>query len=88
MMNEFLTQMATNLTAAYPSLSLFDAYSICYTGFNNSIDGIASDPSLLYIMLKQVKSKLNDQMVTAQQLVNRGEEYDESGSRGLRNGCN
>lgn len=88
MMFQYLTQMATNLTAAYPGLSMFDAYSICYTGFNNAIDGITADPSLLYIMLKQVKAKLNDQSVTAQQLVNRGEQYNVNGTLGLRTGCN
>jgi hypothetical protein len=88
MMSQYLTQMANSLTAAYPGLSMFDAYSICYTGFNNAIDGIASDPSLLYLMLKQVKAKLNNQLLTAQQLISRGEEYAANGTLGLRTGCN
>lgn len=88
MMFQYLTQMANALTAAYPGLSSFDAYAMCYTAYNNAIDGVAANPALLYILLKQVKTKLNDPLITAQQLISRGIQYTEQGALGFRSTCN
>jgi hypothetical protein len=88
MISDYLTVMASNLTAVYPGLSLYDAYSICYAGFNNGVDGSTPDNILMTIMLKVVKQKLNNNTVTTQQLITRGGEYSEFGSMGRRPGCN
>jgi hypothetical protein len=88
MMSQYLTQMASSLTSAYAGLSMYDAYAICYTGFNNGIDGNGASAALLYLMLKKVKQKLNNQAINAQQLITRGEEFTDIGTAGIRTGCN
>jgi hypothetical protein len=88
MMSQYLTRMALGLTTVYPGLSLYDAYAMCYAGFNNGIDGNPASASLLYVMLREIKRKLNNPSVNAQQLISRGEEYTETGTKGLRQSCN
>ncbi len=88
MISQYLTEMANSLTIAYPGLSTFDAYAMCYAGFYYSIDGISANPAFLYIMLREVKNKLNDPSIQAQQLIDRGIEYTENGSKGIRSNCN
>ena len=88
MMTQYLSQMATALIVAYPGLTSFDTYAMCYAGYNNAIDGITANPALLYIMLKEIKRRLNNQSITAQQLISRGEEYTELGTKGIRSSCN
>ena len=88
MISNYLTKMATSLTAAYPSLSLYDAYAMCYAGFNNGIDGNAPDVALMLIMLKEVKNKTNNFAITAQDLIQKGEQYMHTGTLGLRQSCN
>jgi hypothetical protein len=80
--------MATSLTAAYPSLSLYDAYAMCYAGFNNGIDGNVPDLTLMIIMLKEIKNKTNNFTITEQDLIQRGEQYMQNGTLGLRQSCN
>jgi hypothetical protein len=88
MMLSFLTKMANTMMAAFPGLSKFDAYAMCYNSYFNAIDGNATaDPSLLYIMLTQIKSDLQNPGITAQQLIARGEEYKETGTLGIRLNC-
>ena len=88
MISNYLTKMATSLTAAYPSLSLYDAYAMCYAGFNNGIDGNVPDLTLMIIMLKEIKNKTNNFTITEQDLIQRGEQYMQNGTLGLRQSCN
>jgi hypothetical protein len=68
-------------------LSTYDAYAICYRGFANSIDGQTPNDAFLNVMLKAVRTKLNNFTIKKEDLVNRGEKYTELGTLGTRSGC-
>jgi hypothetical protein len=89
MMTTFLTKMANSLTQSF-NITLYDAFAICYSGFNNGIDqnSGAPDDALLLLALKDVKRQLNDPTVDAQQLISRGVEFTQWGAAGTRGQCN
>jgi hypothetical protein len=66
---------------------LKDAYSICFFGFKNAIDGNTADPRFLDIMLNQIRAKLNDPNLSAVNLDSMGRNFARTGTKGLRN-CN
>ncbi len=88
MMSNYLTAMATTMVQSF-GISLYDAYSICYAGFNDGIDGNeVVNQALLLTMLGEVKRLLNDPSVNEQQLISRGNEFNQNGTAGTRGICN
>jgi hypothetical protein len=87
MISTYLDQMANTLKASYSTLTLKEAYSICFFGFKNAIDGKTADPRFLDIMLNQIRAKLNDPNLSALNLDSMGRNFARTGNKGLRN-CN
>jgi hypothetical protein len=87
MISTYLDKIATSLKAGYSTLTLKDAYSICFFGFKNAIDGNTADPRFLDIMLNQIRAKLNDPNLSAVNLDSMGRNFARTGTKGLRN-CN
>lgn len=84
MISSYLDKMANSLTAGYPNLSLFDAYSICYWSFNNAIDGSTPSATFLSMMMAQVRVKLNNPLLQRDELIQKGEKYTDWGNLGTR----
>ncbi len=87
MISTYLDKIATSLTASYSTLTLKEAYSICFFGFKNTIDGNTADPRFLDIMLNQIRAKLNDPNLSSSSLNTIGKDFARNGPKGLRN-CN
>lgn len=87
MISTYLNKMATSLKASYSTLTLKEAYSICFFGFKNAIDSHTADPQFLTIMLNQIKTTLNQPSLLAYDLDSIGRSFGRTGTKGLRN-CN
>jgi hypothetical protein len=87
MVLKYLDEMALNLKTAYPLLSYYDAYSICYQGFDCSLDGIIPNDIFLSLMIRVIKKKLPNTSITRTSLKNRGKEFTDDGSAGKRLNC-
>lgn len=89
MAGQFLTLMANSLKTAYPLLSEFDAYAICFAGFFNGVEGNPTPQDIAFSLVigKKIAQKFGVPY-TNTQIAAFGREYTQSGTKGLRGTCN
>ena len=89
MAGQFLDLMALSLTAAYPSLTQFDAYTMCFAGFFNGVDHNPTPVDIAFslIIAKRISQKFGVGY-TNTQLADLGRRYTETGTLGTRSACN
>jgi hypothetical protein len=89
MAGEFLSKMVNTLRVAYPTLSEFNAYAICFTGFFNGIEGnpTPSDLAFSHLIALEINRKFNVALSNAQ-IAAMGDQFTEHGTAGTRGLCN
>jgi uncharacterized membrane protein YgcG len=89
MVTQYLTKMANSLMIAYPSLSEFDAYAMCFAGFYGGIEGSPSAEDI--VISRMVAKKIRTKFLvsyTDLEIADFGWKYTEIGTKGLRGKCN
>jgi hypothetical protein len=90
MVGTLLTKMVTSLSASHPSLSLFNAYAICFAGFYNGVESAPKpeEIALSRVIRKIINEKFNQTFGTNEELADFGRAFTDTGTSGTRAPCN